>query len=331
MFINFYYCNEYSDEINCAVDKNELLKILSYSGESFYLAEKLFPKGWYIFKSVLNITFNYIVNQEIVNIKIGQLLTPIVSKNEFIAYETNIDNVPILTTNYFELNTENNRKLNCIFKKNINRKNLLLLCNTTIEGNYSLGKIKLNVLDKININYNFTIEEFTNNEIYEVSNEGTKIISVFPIELNFTEADSYNITYETEYPEKLKGIKLNINSKSELICENKKVYKICIVNKAHFSKSGNYYTYHTNHKGSKTISYEAPLIKVIYPDKEEKTKEVKKDDDDNLGVIIGVSVTVGVIVLAVIAFLIYHYLRKRNLSNNDVIDSSIPLASKNMD
>ena len=136
---------------------------------------------------------------------------------------------------------------------------------------------------------------------------------------------------ETKYPDKLNGIKLNIDSKYELECENKKWYKECIVNKTHFSKNGNYYTYHSNYKGSKTISYEAPLIKVIYSEEEEDEGE---DDDKNYGIIIGLSVAGGIIILGVIAFFVYRYLRKRNINENEDNkneDKSIPLTSQNTD
>ena len=35
------------------------------------------------------------------------------------------------------------------------------------------------------------------------------------------------------------------------------------MNITHFTKSGYYYTYHSNHLGLKTVAYEAPAIKVI--------------------------------------------------------------------
>ena len=326
--------NKFNNDLNRTVNKDELFEIFSYSGEKFYLAEKLESEGWYIFNLVLDITINSWINKEEINVKVGKLLTPIASKNEYIAYETNVEKISTLITDKFELESENNEKIKCIFEKNIKRNNLLLLCEATKDGKYKLGKIKPLVLDNISVKYKITIEEFQNNEEFEVSNEGTKIFELSPLELDFTKNDSYIIRYETKYPDKLDGIQLNTYSKSELECEDKKWYKECIVNKTHFSKNGKYYTYHNNFKGSKTISYEAPLIKVIYSKEEEEDEGEGEGDNKNYGLIIGLSVAGGIIVLGVIGFFIYRYLRKRKLDDNGYNkdeDNSIPLTSQNID
>ena len=320
--------NKFNNDLNCTVNKDELLEILSYSGEKFYLAEKLESEGWYIFNLVLDISINSLIDREEINVKVGKLLTPIISKNEYIAYETNMEKVSTLITDPFELESENNEKIKCIFKKNINRNNLLLLCEATKDGKYKMGKIKTLVLDNISIKYKITLEEFENNEEFEVSNEGTKIFELSPLELDFTKNDSYIIRYETKYPDKLNGLQLNIDSKSELECENKKWYKECIVTKSHFSKNGNYYTYHTNYKGTKTISYEAPLIKVIY------SEEGEEEDDENDILIIALSVAGGIILLGIIALIIYCCLKKRNKKDADDIkddQKTMPLTSSNRD
>ena len=118
------------------VDKGKLLEILSYSGESYSLAEKLDTEGLYIFNLVLDISFNYNIAQKDINIKIGNLLTPYVSKNEFIAYEVKAENniTNSLTTDYFDIGTEQNTKMNCIFKKSYNHNKLFLLCNAINES-----------------------------------------------------------------------------------------------------------------------------------------------------------------------------------------------------
>ena len=50
------------------------------------------------------------------------------------------------------------------------------------------------------------------------------------------------------------------------------------MNKTHFTKSGYYYTLHSNHKGTKTISYEAPMINVIV---EEPNPSPNPEPEDN--------------------------------------------------
>ena len=299
-----------NEELNCIINTSKLSEILSYSGESYYLLEKHYTEGLYIISSVFNISFNYQKYQENINVTITQLLTHSVAKNEFVAYETNVENIPKIITDYFDIKQESKEILNCIFKKNENRKNLLLLCNATEEGDNLLGKISPITLDRINVHYIFNLQESINNEIFNVRhNKGAKITSVYPLELNFSEKDSLVIKYEIEKPETIKGIKLNSESPSELSCSNKIWYKECTVWKNHFTNNGIYYTYHSIDQDIFTISYEIPPIKVtlkeIIPSKENK--------DDNNGLIIGITISV---IIIIVALLIFAYLRSKKGRNN---------------
>ena len=312
-------CLSENNELNCNINKDKLLEILSYSGESFYLAEKHNKEGLYIIPSVLNITFNYQKNQKDIDITIGKLLTKSVAKNEFIAYETNItniENISIITTDYFNIKQETNEVINCIFKNNENKNNLLLLCNATNEGEYSLGNIKQTTLDKINIHYKFNLQESENNDVCNIINEeGAKITSVDTLELNFTEKDSYMIKYEIENPEKIKGIKLNNESSSELNCSNNIWYKECLVEKNHFTKSGIYYTHHIIDQNIITISYEVSPIKVILKEINPSSPG-EGDKDSYFGAILGTSIAVGLVVLFLISLLIWKYFRKKDIQEN---------------
>ena len=316
---NCYIINK--EEIECSLNKEKFLEILSYTGENYYLGEKLDNNVLNIFNSVLNITFNYQIVQEEKRVKIGKLLTPFVSRNEFFAYETNIENIATLISDYFNIysKSNDNEVINCIFKKNINFDKLLLLCNDTTHGLMSLGNIKSKNLDKINILYKFILEEFTNDEILLISNIGTKITSVYPLEIQFKSNESYKLIYETEKPELLEGIKLNNDYSYELNCINKNWYKECIVNKTHFTKNGFYFTYHTNHQGKKSIYYEIPQIKIIVEEKEPESDN-NHNEKKNYGLIIGLPVAGGVILILVIIFLVWHYLKKKKANE---IDSSL--------
>ena len=305
-------CKSESKEVTCNVNKNKLVEILSYSGENYSLAEKIETEGLYIFNSVLNISFNYNIEQKDIKIKIGNLLTPYVYKNEFIAYEVITENnvTRSITTDYFDLGREQNSLIKCIFKKSDNHDNLFLLCNAINAGKNSLGKISSATKDNINIFYKFLIEQSENNEEFDVSNEqGTKITSLSPLLLNFTEKDNYTLIYETEYPEKLDGIKLNNLSSFDLKCTDKPWYKECMVNKTHFTKSDYYYTLHSNHKGAKTISYEVPMINVIIKEEPPNPKP-SENDDTNYGLIIGLSIA-AVIIIILIIFLLWKYLQHK--------------------
>ena len=166
-------------------------------------------------------------------------------------------------------------------------------------------------LNNINIYFNIIIEESENNEQFEVSQkEGTKIFSLSPLEFNFTKEDNYTIQINCEFPEKLEEIKLNNESLLDLDCENKIGYKECPINKTQFTKSGYYYLQHSNYNGSKLISYETPMIKVIIEEEKPNQTSDPSDpggDDNNLDLIIGLSVGIGIIVFLIIIFFIWHY------------------------
>jgi hypothetical protein len=331
-------CRKSNNELICDINKNKLIEILSYSGEKFSLGQKLDTEGLYIFNSVLDISFNYDITKEGISIQIGNLLTPIVAKNEFIVYETNINNtnIPALVSDYFEIEIKSSQNINaiekikCIFKNN-GLNNLLLLCEANKDGIYSLGKINSNNLNNINILYNFKLEESTNNYEFDISDEGTKITSVSPLEIAFKGNETHKIKYETENPEKLKGLKLNNESSFDLDCEDKIWYKECSLNKTHFSKNGSYYTYHTNHKGGKTISYEIPQIKITLEKKDENPSE--EDDGGSIGLVVGLCIVGGMVLIIAIIFFVWRYLRRK--SGKDIsldmdkeeIELKVPISS----
>ena len=326
--ISFDYCeSENNDILACKISKDKILDILSYKNEKYSLAQNLENEGFYLFTSVLDISINYHIAKIAHNIQIGKLLTPFVLKNEFIAYETNMSAILPFITDYFEIGTES---MKCLFKKNDDKKNLFLLCDAKNAGKNSLGKINEMSLDNINIYYNIIIEESENNEQFEVSQkEGTKIFSLSPLEFNFTKEDNYTIQINCEFPEKLEEIKLNNESLLDLDCENKIGYKECSINKTHFTKSGYYYLQHSNYNGSKLISYETPMIKVII--EEEKPNPTSEpsdpgDDEDgdynNYGLYIGLSVGIGVIVILIIILVVWHYVKRRNISGKDGDDEN---------
>ena len=313
------------NEIIFNIKKDDLIDLLSYTGENFKLVEKHDTEGVYIFNSILGLTINYQAIQKEITITSLKLLTPVIAKNEFIVFETNIKDLPQLTSDYFYIESKQNEKINCIFKKNINQEKLLLLCNATENGMISLGKIKSTIFDKINILYKFIFEELENNEEFKVYDIGTKISYLNILELDFSKKEFYTIIYETEYPERLKGIQLNNESKYELDCKNKIWYKECYIDEAHFTRNGYYYTYHSNNLGFKVISYEVPPIKVILKDKEIRSKnndifEDNENNDKNNTLTIGIINFVIIIVIAVLIFISKPHLKNKNISyfNMDV-------------
>ena len=108
-----------NNKVLCYIKKEEILEILSYSGENYNLAEKVDSEGLYIFNSVLDVKFNYNIEQNEIKVKIGSLLTKNLAKNEFIAFKTNIEEISELTSDYFDIDTIKNEKIKCLFKKTI--------------------------------------------------------------------------------------------------------------------------------------------------------------------------------------------------------------------
>ena len=315
-------CSSSNNQLTCKVSKDNLLEILSYSGEVFSVGEKYDNNGIYKFDSVFDITIKSKIAKKEIKLKIEKLLTNRVSENEFIAYETNIENTKAFTSDYFYITSaQSNGRMHCLFKKSINQNKLLLLCDAKNSG--SLGRVKTIKYDNINALYNLIIEESENYDHYQVSSsQGTKVFSVNPLELNFNNKDEYIIQYEAEYPNNYKRIKLNEDSVSELECETKDGYRQCKVNANHFSSNGKYYTHHSYGIGEDAISYELPMINVILKENSPNGGDEAKDKDEssNTGLIIGLSVAGGVIVLAVVIFLIWHYCRKKDSDEYDSND-----------
>jgi len=307
-------CNEQEKQIICNITKDKLLEILSYNGENYYLAQLTNSEGLYIFDSVLNITINYNnIEKKDIYINIEKIHTEFTEKNNFIVYETNITDINRIITDYFILASERNDNLECIFKsnnqKNKNDEKLLLLCKALIPGKSSLGEIKKINLTQINILYNLIIVNSKNEEEYTISDkQGTIISLVYPEELDFNSNDSYIIRYATDYPERLKGIKLNIESSDELKCEDKNGFKQCIVPKNHFNQEGYYYTYYNNSFGNKSIAYEASTIKIIIL----KENNSDSNNNNNLAGIIAGCVAGGLVLIAIIVFFIVRYYRRKN-------------------
>ena len=168
------------------IEKEKLIQILSYSGETFKISQ-ITNYGLISMNSIFDISINYLNPQKInIYLNITKLLTPSVDRNTFIAYETNITDIPKITTDYFNITNYEFGSLVCLLKKNSDKINdtLLLLCHPMYMYRdincSSLGKKEEMVLDNINILYNFIIS-YDNNETFTMNyNRGSLIYSVYP-------------------------------------------------------------------------------------------------------------------------------------------------------
>ena len=330
-------CTNENNKLTCNVKKDKLLEILSYSGEVFSVGEKYDNDGIYKFDSVLNITIKSEIKKKNIKIKIGKLLTKEVSKNAYIVYDTETDENDIkeITSDFIYMaSQEINELVKCLFKKN-NQNKLLFLCDASKVGKGSLGQISPYTYNDINALYNIQLEQSTSTDEFNVlDTQGTKIYSVYPLELDFNKNDEYTIQYEAQYPDNLRGVKLSndseYESKTPLTCGTKDGYRLCKVKQDYFSSSGEYYTYHSFDENTYGLSYELPMINVVFKKEEEKNTDGSDgdgngnkdgDDDTDIGLIIGLSVAGGVIVLAVVIFLIWHYCRKKDSDGLESDDS----------
>ena len=325
-------CKDETKEIQCTIKKNKILELLSYNGEIYSLAQLIDSYGVLSFNDILPITFKYEnIAKKIVYLNITKLLTRRVDKNSFIIFETNITEIPILTTSYFDININTNTNANdiikCLFKKSgeQNDDKLLFMCNAEPNKEYSLQITEDININNANILYDFKIAK--SNDVYTISvlnDEGTKIISVNPEILDFTSQKTLKLIYQASNPEKLVGVKLNKDASSALECIDKIGIKECTIPESHFKEGGYYYTYHDNSLGEDITAYEIPKIKIIIPDyPSDNTDSTNKPDSTNNtdnkdsegsqdNLIIIISSVIGGFVLIIIIFLIVRCIRKRN-------------------
>ena len=275
-------CEKESNIIKCDIKKDELLKILSYNGEKFYLSTINEYEGILILSYVLDIIINYEnIEKQDIYLNITKLLTPDVQQNRYIVYKTNITDISPLITDYFKIRSGINDYKTCFFKKNnfsiYNNDKLLLLCEPKASSTFSLGTINT-YLDDIHILYNFKINT-RNSERATISIiEGPKISMVYPVELDFNYEDSFIIYYQVDNPQTLTGLKLNNDSEYELECTNNNRIKQCIVPKTHFNESGEYYTFYKDNNGERVILYEIEKIKIIVKrESEDSDSDIESD------------------------------------------------------
>jgi len=266
-------CQQQNDELICRITRAELEKTLSekieyasISYENYISRQKSFPLIPYI-----TIIYDNI-QQTDVFVGIKKLIENKAESDTYIAYETNVTNInEVLNLNAFDLEFEiegqtEKKEAECSFRK-YEETPLLLVCLAVGYGKSKLKEIKEEMIisDKY-IKYKFRIQPVRNTETIEREKaSGTFISWVYPKVLNFTKSDSYIIEYNMEHPNDLKGITFNEKA-GELNCETLgKDIKRCTVPKSHFEglKDGLYFTKHTNHLNTKSISYEGHPIRVI--------------------------------------------------------------------
>ena len=285
-FLNLINCKCTSNEITCYITKKQIM-VFAHSNE-----ENPNQARYYINNSPW--TYRYIYDiiikderrkvKEIIDVEVTKLLDNIQEMGTYIAYETNIKNIPIITTDIFslpfvEINKDYWIENYCFLKKRNDELPLLLLCNLYMkkrenETFYTLNEVKDLHLPYIHLDYIFILNIPNTREVITIKKNNENYIrgfinSIYPEQLNFTSQDSITfVVYSFFFSFK---IFLNKDS-SELKCivDNDKYIASCIVPKSHFhgKKSGYYNILRLNHRGGKSIFYEVNPIKVILNDNE---------------------------------------------------------------
>ena len=262
-------CNIEGKDLTCKIEKEKIIENLYYNGEIFELDFYSAIVGPLKFQCVLDIIINYNISiKEDIYVGINILLQNNLDFQNYIPYETNITSISNLITDFFDYET-NIDSFSCRFKKSTNYPLLFLCIKINPEAISSLGENKTEVvLDNIHAKYNFRIQPVNRPEEFYMKNEGSKIIYIYPNNLNYTKNDLISINFIMSKPENTKGIRLNPDSE-ELDCVYPDNYiKRCLVPKSHFDekKSGYYYIYYLNAEKKLNIFYDISPIFISLPE-----------------------------------------------------------------
>ena len=330
-------CKTNNEEMTCQIKRADLeclayQTILNARRTLFFLNERGAKEALYL---VPPIKISYNVQKIDVYVKITKLLSNDVEINNYIAYESNVTNIPAVMTSNFNLDFIGSKELSlqCFLRKG-NNGPLLLLCETNKQEKELLLKEIENVylLKDINIKYNFILLPVNINQKIQVlddTNSYSYISYFYPNILNFELKNSFEIDLIMLYPEKVNGITFNEDAE-DLKCENFIEKKRCIVPKEHFKgkKDGYYYIKYDNLLLNKKFSsfMSNPMTIIVSKKEEETDKETKTDngintdietdkkintDNSSSNTILAVSIIGPALIVVIAIVLIYLLVHKR--------------------
>ena len=320
-------CKVESNELICPISKSRLEEIMSTNEEEFWI---LYLDSDYNINKlpfILQIKVNYKnIKQNDIYVGITKLLVNCAEHDTFIAYETNVTDISKVFTSTESFSMKfGGEDRECAFRK-YEENPLLMVCWGPKENSHLDEIVEEKVLNEINIKYNFRIQPVNNTEMIDSDRtiSGSFIDIVNPEVLDFSSQDSLTIEYYLENANSLNGMTFNENA-PDLECEDiNKGFKKCTVPKSHFKglESGYYFIKHQNHLNGKSISYEAPPVKVILSDSgsdPNSNSNPNSNDGSNSSttLIIVLSVVGGIILILLILFLIIHFRKKNSSSNID--------------
>ena len=271
-------CQKNGNKINCIIAKEKLEEILTSQDERFKIGTFNDYIGVISLDHILDIIINYEnVQREEIYFKILKTIGGITEVGTPFAYETNITEFPSFISKVF------NDK-GGYFRK-IKGRPLLMFTNMTMERTH---KETVNFTEEIIENnshykYIFRIQPSTFEDEFSIQGIGTDIFLAYPQKIDFVSSNETSIIrFIGNNPELMENLKLNPDSESYLVCENLDKMKKCQVPPEHFANksSGQYSIYHKNHLGDSNIYYDAPLINLTVPEKENITDIYIKPEDN---------------------------------------------------
>ena len=293
-YITLDNCKIENKDLKCKVPKEKFEEVLYKDNHIislyFYDYNLLQTK----IGSVLDIIVNNNQNQkENIYIDLTKIKEEQIYANNSITYETNVTEIPELYSDIFNLSFKYESRTHiylqkCFFKK-IPDQPLLLFCLMTREGTFSLFQNETKeILNNINIKYNFIILPMEIETIFNVSNNGNYLFYEYPYVLDFHKREELVIDYHyIGYNIISGGIKLNPDS-TALKCDEKSInnryIKRCEISINHFNgKNSSYYnTYYLNYLNNYSLVYTLPPINVILPGENEIILRIKKENNKNL-------------------------------------------------
>ena len=277
MFLN--NCKIENNILKCIIKKDEIIGHHSPSkdtSEMYYINKENCTTTSLFLVPPIKIIMKDIHKRDLY-VGIKKLLVNIDEYGVPIAYQTNITDIPniyipddekfyLTFINKNSEGIEDEYDAKCIFRK-YDANPLLILCWLNYPGTNWLKEIKEEkLIDDNNILYNFRIQPVKNEDKIDYDGTSSKIKEYYPKILDFTKKDGpLYVYFRLQTVEGLNGLTYNEDAE-DLTCEQiAKNRKKCEVTIKHFKgkKNGFYFIKHTNHKGTKAISYEVPPLKVI--------------------------------------------------------------------
>ena len=249
-----------AEVLTCKIEKEKIESILTENNEQFKIGAINDTIGLIPLEHILNITIKYEnVEKEDIIIQLTKIVGGVTEVGTPFAYETNITDFPSFISQKFE---------KIFYIKKINGRPLMIFCDNPEETDKSPLKnnSQETVIEKAHYKYNFRIQPHEISDSVSIKEIGSNILLAYPEELNYNSGENLTIWYIMTNPI-LASIKLNLNSKSDLECEDGNMMLKCIVPKSHFRErlSGHFSTYHINHENNYNIYYDSPLFNVILP------------------------------------------------------------------